>query len=61
MIRHAIYLPLAFLAGQHGFALLAPYLTLCVAAQTVIVHRRQRKAIISDSIESAVMLNALPA
>lgn len=44
MFRHTIFLPLAYVAGVHGFAILAPYLALCVTAQTMIVQRRQRKA-----------------
>ena len=44
MFRHTILLPLAYIAGVHGFAILAPYLALCVTAQTMIIQRRQRKA-----------------
>jgi len=45
MSRHVMFLPLAFVAGVHGFAILAPYLAVCVTAQTMIVQRRQRKAL----------------
>ncbi|HEX8324664.1 MAG TPA: hypothetical protein VF595_12220 [Tepidisphaeraceae bacterium] len=41
-MRHLKYLPLAFIAGQHGFALLAPYLALCVTAHALLVQRRLR-------------------
>lgn len=62
MIRHAIYLPLAFLAGQHGFALLAPYLALCVVAQTMIVQRRLNRAAVRPEITSGdIMPVPLPA
>jgi hypothetical protein len=36
------YLPLAFVAGVHGFAILAPYLACCAAAHALILQRRRR-------------------
>jgi hypothetical protein len=49
-MRHARYLPLAFLAGQHGFALLAPYLAICMAAHALILQRRNRAAVVSATV-----------
>jgi len=50
MSRHVMFLPLAFVAGVHGFAILAPYLAVCVTAQTMIVQRRQRKALAAANV-----------
>ena len=36
------YIPLAFIAGYHGFALFAPYAAVVLVAAHV-VHRRRRK------------------
>jgi hypothetical protein len=34
-VRHLWFVPLAFVAGQHGFALLAPYLAFCAVVAGV--------------------------
>jgi hypothetical protein len=41
-MRHLKFLPLAFIAGVHGFAILAPYLGLCAAVHALSVQRRRR-------------------
>jgi hypothetical protein len=33
--------PMAFLAGDHGFAMIAPYLTFIVVLSTLNLHRRR--------------------
>ena len=38
------YLPLAFLAGTHGFALFAPYVAVVLAALHLRSVRRQRRS-----------------
>ena len=38
------YLPLAFLAGTHGFALFAPYVAVVLAALHLRTVRRQRRS-----------------
>lgn len=43
-MKHLRYLPLAFLAGAHGFALLAPYLALCMTAYAFHMQRKRRAA-----------------
>jgi len=42
-MRHLRYLPLAFLAGAHGFALFAPYAAMILAAAS-LMRRRLRPA-----------------
>jgi hypothetical protein len=42
-MKHLYYLPLAFVAGVHGFAILAPYLACCAAAHALILQRRRRE------------------
>ena len=42
VVKHLKFLPFAFLAGQHGFAILAPYLALCMTAQAVLLQRKLR-------------------
>lgn len=39
-MRSIRYIPLAYLAGIHGFALFAPYLALFLAATLVLQRRR---------------------
>ena len=54
-MKHLRYLPLAFLAGQHGFALLAPYLAVCMTAYAVHLQRKRRAAAIearNDTVDS---------
>jgi hypothetical protein len=41
-MRHLRYLPLAFLAGVHGFALLAPYMAVCAVVHAISLQRRKR-------------------
>ncbi|MGN6505223.1 MAG: hypothetical protein ACTHM6_06625 [Tepidisphaeraceae bacterium] len=41
-MRHVRYIPLAFVAGQHGFALLAPYMAVCMVIHALILQRRNR-------------------
>lgn len=48
-MRHLKYLPLAFLAGVHGFAILAPYLAFCVTAHAVMLQRKRRLALVPVS------------
>jgi hypothetical protein len=43
-MKHLKYLPFAFLAGVHGFAILAPYLALCATVHAIAVQRRRRIA-----------------
>ena len=44
MKRKALtYLPLAFLAGTHGFALFAPYVAVVLAALHLRTVRRERR------------------
>lgn len=43
-MRSLRYLPLTLLAGSHGFALAAPYLLACVAADGLLRHWRGRRA-----------------
>jgi hypothetical protein len=45
VIRFARFVPLAFIAGQHGFMLFAPYLAFCLAALHVARTRRVRVAL----------------
>ncbi|HEX8340583.1 MAG TPA: hypothetical protein VF624_06700 [Tepidisphaeraceae bacterium] len=40
-MRHLRYLPLAFLAGAHGFALLAPYMAVCAVVHAISLQRRR--------------------
>jgi hypothetical protein len=40
-MRTALFVPLAFVAGVHGFALFAPYLALFLAAVHVLRLRRR--------------------
>jgi hypothetical protein len=35
-----MFMPLAFVAGQHGFALLAPYLAACLLISATVRHLR---------------------
>jgi hypothetical protein len=44
-VRSIRYIPLAFLAGAHGFALFAPYLAVAVAVTHVLWARRRRLAL----------------
>jgi hypothetical protein len=41
-MKHLRWLPLAFLAGTHGFAIFAPYATLMLALAHVIEKRRRK-------------------
>lgn len=41
-MKHLRFLPLAFLAGVHGFALLAPYVALCMTAYAFHLQRKRR-------------------
>ena len=50
-MKHLKYMPLAFLAGVHGFALLAPYLAVCATAYTVMHQRRRRLTPIPIPVE----------
>jgi len=43
-MKHLRYLPLAFVAGAHGFALFAPYVALCMTAYAFLLQRRRRLA-----------------
>jgi len=45
-MKHLKYLPLAFLAGVHGFAILAPYLALCATVHAVSQQRKRRAALL---------------
>lgn len=47
-MRHLKYLPLAFLAGVHGFAILAPYLGVCAAIHALSVQRRRRATLLQS-------------
>lgn len=47
-MRHLKYLPLAFLAGVHGFAILAPYLGFCAAIHALSVQRRRRSGLLQN-------------
>jgi hypothetical protein len=38
-MKVTLFLPLAFLAGAHGFAIFAPYLALFLAAATLLRRR----------------------
>jgi hypothetical protein len=42
-MKHIRWIPLAFLADVHGFAIFAPYAALMMAL-AVVVDRRQRRA-----------------
>jgi hypothetical protein len=53
-MKHLKYLPLAFLAGVHGFAILAPYLGLCAAVHALSVQRRRRLVLVSVSADKRV-------
>ena len=56
------YLPLAFLAGTHGFALFAPYAAVVLTALHVRSVRRQRRRARLDASRLAVSrLAAAPA
>jgi len=35
------FLPLAFIAGEHGFAFFAPYLAVCIAMLSLLKWRRR--------------------
>jgi cob(I)alamin adenosyltransferase len=53
VIRFARFVPLAFIAGQHGFLLFAPYLAFCLAALHVARTRRQERAMRSLAMATA--------
>lgn len=40
-MRHLRWLPLAFLAGQHGFAIFAPYAALMLIVGHLMSRRRR--------------------
>jgi len=52
------FLPLAFIAGTHGFALFAPYLALCLAAihfdRLIKQSREKRRNRLSKSVVTNV-------
>ena len=50
------FLPLAFLAGTHGFALFAPYVALVLAALHLRSVRRERTRARARALISAVPL-----
>jgi hypothetical protein len=39
-MKHLRWVPLAFLAGQHGFAIFAPYAALMIATAMLLGRRR---------------------
>jgi hypothetical protein len=45
VIRFARFVPLAFIAGQHGFLLFAPYLAFCLAALHLARSRKHMRAL----------------
>jgi hypothetical protein len=44
-MKHLRWVPLAFLAGQHGFAVFAPYATLMLVLAHYMTRRRQASAV----------------
>ncbi|MBC7782722.1 MAG: hypothetical protein H7144_02700 [Burkholderiales bacterium] len=53
-MKHLKYMPIAFLAGAHGFALLAPYLAICAAANALMLQRRRRAAALAPAQPSSL-------
>jgi hypothetical protein len=50
-MRTALFVPLAFVAGVHGFALFAPYLALFLAAVHVLrLRRRQHRPVSAGAL-----------
>ncbi|HYE18157.1 MAG TPA: hypothetical protein VEA69_06920 [Tepidisphaeraceae bacterium] len=43
-MKHLRWVPLAFLAGQHGFAIFAPYAALMIATAMILSRWRRRPA-----------------
>jgi hypothetical protein len=43
-MKHLRWVPLAFLAGQHGFAVFAPYATLLLALAHYMNRRKKARA-----------------
>jgi hypothetical protein len=54
------YLPIAFFAGIHGFALFAPYLALVLAATHYIRKNQKRRVSELLAIDDVPTENALP-
>jgi hypothetical protein len=54
-MRSLRFLPITFLAGQHGFLLFAPYLAVVLTA-VEIAHAYQRRAASRATIASAPVL-----
>ncbi len=52
-MKHLRFLPLAFLAGAHGFALLAPYLAICMTAYSFHLQRKRRVSRIQQRVPEA--------
>lgn len=63
-MRHLKFLPLAFLAGVHGFAILAPYLGVCAAVHALSVQRKRRARRVMELASAGVGVvppDAMPA
>ncbi len=43
-MKHVRWIPFAFLAGQHGFAIFAPYAALMMIVTHLIMRRRSLQA-----------------
>jgi hypothetical protein len=50
-----LLLPLAYVAGAHGFALFAPYLALFLAAAHVL-RRRRRRVVVQPARQGAATM-----
>ena len=52
-----IFLPLAFIAGEHGFAFFAPYLAVCIAMLSFTKWRRKpavARAVLSTPVDAHI-------
>ena len=44
-MKHLRWVPFAFLAGQHGFAIFAPYAALMIATAMILSRRKATPAV----------------
>src|SRR5436190_12789318 len=58
-VKHIRFLPLAFLAGVHGFDLFAPYAVAVLACLPVVARLRRRRRAQRRQGEAAALLPAI--
>ncbi|MFT3785526.1 MAG: hypothetical protein QM770_05105 [Tepidisphaeraceae bacterium] len=49
-MRFARFIPLAFVAGQHGFMLFAPYMAFCLAVIHVLRTSRRKTTLVPAQV-----------